>query len=337
MTNHKKSKSRRKTPWDNFERTETQEFIRTVHLHLYEQKHEDLLGSNESVLLNSVKLEECRYCGSVNIKRNGYTKNRIAKYYCKVCSRNFNVTTCTIFQNHKISVKEWIEYWRNLLGYLSLGADSWNNRNAFTTAKYWFKKTSAVCAGYQKQFKLGNIVYMDETYISVSKADIITNNGKKLRGISRNQICIGTITDGVHTIVAILGRGKPTQNAVYDSFSPYINKGSSIVHDKERAHKKLIKELELKSIVYSSKELKKCEDKDNPLDTVNRVHDLLKKFFRAHSGFNKDELIDYLNVFSFMINTPEDVLEKIDILLEWALRNPYSLKYRDYYAKKSLK
>lgn len=334
MKTNKRSKSRRKTPWDNFHRTETQEFIRKVHRQLYDRKHEDLSKSIEIDLLNSIRPEKCPRCGTVQIKRNGFTDNRIAKYYCFACKRNFTVTNGTIFQNHKVSITEWIEYLRNLFGYLSLTADSWNNRNSFTTAKYWFKKTSLVCSGYQEQFKLGETVYLDETYISVIKSDIITTNGKKLRGISRNQICIGTATDKEHTIIVVLGNGKPTQIAVFEAFSPYISKGSLLIHDRERAHKKLVKELELRSEVYSSKELKVLPDKDNPLDPVNRIHDLLKKFFKAHSGFNREELQDYLHVFSFIINTPKDVLEKVDILLMWALSNPYTLKYRDYYKSK---
>ncbi len=331
MNSNNRSRSRRKTPWDDFQRTETQEFVRDVHLQLYALKHEKLSESGEAILLNAVTVQQCRYCGSENIKRNGHSRSGINRYYCKECRKNFTVTTGTIFQNHKISLKEWIEYLRNLFGYLSLSADSWNNRNAFTTSKYWFKKTAGVCAGYQEQFRLKSPVYLDETYISVVKSDIVTNNGKKLRGISRNQICIGTATDGEHTIIVLLGTGKPTQNAVFEAFSSYIEDGSKLIHDKERAHKKLISILSLEEEVYSSKELKSLPDKDNPLDPVNRIHDLLKKFFKAHTGFNRDELQDYIHVFSFMINTPKNVLEKIEILLTWALRTPYVLKYRDYY------
>lgn len=337
MKTDNQNKFRRRTPWDNFERAEMQDFIRTTHMQLYAQKHSKLADSNEAELLNSITVEKCRRCSSGDVKRNGYTSNGIAKYYCKECRKNFTVTTGTVFQDHKISLKEWIEYLRNLFGYLSLTADSWNNRNAFTTSKYWFKKTSIVCAGYQEQFTLKSPIYLDETYISVIKSDIVTNDGKKLRGISRNQICIGTATDGEHTIIKILGYGKPTQIAVRDAFIQFISRNSLLIHDRERAHRKLIKELELMEEVYSSKELKKLEDKDNPLDPVNRVHALLKKFFKAHSGFNRAELQDYLHVFSFMLNTPDDALQKIEIMLTWALRNPHTLKYRAYYKRKSVK
>lgn len=42
MKTDNQNKSRRRTPWDNFERTEMQDFIRTAHMQLYAQKHSKL-------------------------------------------------------------------------------------------------------------------------------------------------------------------------------------------------------------------------------------------------------------------------------------------------------
>ena len=73
----------------------------------------------------------------------------------------------------------------------------------------------------------------------------------------------------------------------------------------------LVEKLGLVSEEYASEELKGLSDKDNPLDPVNRVHDMLKKFLNAHSGFNRDELEGYLNLFAFNANPPKDPLEKL--------------------------
>ena len=62
---------------------------------------------------------------------------------------------------------------------------------------------------------------------------------------------------------------------------------------------------------------------------------MLQKFLKAHSGFNRDELDDYLNLFVFITNPPMDKLEKIDILLNLAFQSAVSLKYRDYFRRKS--
>jgi len=96
--------------------------------------------------------------------------------------------------------------------------------------------------------------------------------------------------------------------------------------------KKLVKELQLNSIAYDSKELKFISDKDNPLDRVNRIHYLLKSFLYAHTSFNRDKIQGYLNLFSFVMNPPLNHLEKVELILDLAFRNPKTLRYRDFYS-----
>lgn len=157
------------------------------------------------------------------------------------------------------------------------------------------------------------------------------DKGNLLRGLSRNQICIGVATDKVHTICFVEGFSKPSQKRSYDTFRDHIAPGSTLIHDKEKTHKKLIDKLELKSISYSSSELKGLADSENPLDPVNRIHSLLKMFLNAHSGFSRDDLQSYLNLYSFVINPPIDHLEKVEKIINLVFENPKSLKFRDQF------
>ena len=95
-----------------------------------------------------------------------------------------------------------------------------------------------------------------------------------------------------------------------------------------------MKELNLTETVYDSKWLKSLPDKQNPLNRVNQIHNLIKKFFYAHNSFNRISIKGYINLFSFMMNPPRDKLEKIDILLNLGFSNPRLLRYRDYYKVK---
>ena len=63
---------------------------------------------------------------------------------------------------------------------------------------------------------------------------------------------------------------------------------------------------------------------------------LLKQFLRAHQGFNRDELQDYLNLFAFMMNSPHDKLEKIEYLINCGVHSTFSIKYRDQFSKKPI-
>lgn len=161
----------------------------------------------------------------------------------------------------------------------------------------------------QNDVVLEGTIWLDETYYSLIMHDRVRDeNGNLLRGLSRNQICIGVATDKKH-----------------------IKHGSTLIHDKEATHMKLVDDLELNSVCYSSKELKGLADSENPLNAVNRIHCLLKMFLNAHSGFNREDLQNYLNLYSFVINPPDDHLEKVEKIIDLVFENPKSLKYRDQF------
>jgi len=88
----------------------------------------------------------------------------------------------------------------NIFRYVSLNADSWNNRNAISTSKYWLEKLFLTLENSQNNVVLSGTVWLDETYYSLMLRDRIRDgSGKLLRGLSRNQICIGVATDKKHT------------------------------------------------------------------------------------------------------------------------------------------
>jgi hypothetical protein len=252
---------------------------------------------------------------------------------CGECGKTFLPTTGTIFDEHRISISEWTEYCLNIFRHVSITADSWNNKNAYKTSRYWLQKLFLTLEGIQNNIVLSGKVWLDETFYSVRSENIVRkNNGDKLRGLSQNQICIGVATDKRYTVLLVEGTGKPSQKKTCEAFRNHIEKGSTLFHDEEVAHRKLISELSLKSKSFSSKELKGLSDKENPMNPINRVHDILKKFLNAHSGFDRNELQNWLNLFAFISNPPHDFLEKVDLIVNLAFQNPKLLRFRDFYA-----
>ena len=100
---------------------------------------------------------------------------------------------------------------------------------------------------------------------------------------------------------------------------------------KNQLIKKLVKELALESITYTSRDLKGLLDKDNPLYPVNRAHAILKMFLNSHSGFNREDLQGYLNLFSIVTNPPDEMLAKVEFVINSAFQNPKTLRYREFY------
>lgn len=331
----KKDESRKRTPWDHFStKTELQEFIIHKYVSTYDFKHPKISAANEASFVNLVPVKKCLVCSSEKIKKYGFTKNGIQRYYCKDHKGTFTVFTGTIFEDHKVSLSEWIDYLLDIFRYQSFANTSKNNKNAYSTTKYWFKKLMIILEDYQNGIILKGKIYIDELYFVVEKSDIKRKeDGTVYKGLSRNQMCISIAFDGTNKVAIYQGKGKPNQKRMRKALKSHIEPGSHIIHDKEKSHKVLIKELNLTDEKYDSNELKKLDDKDNPLDPINERCRLLRRFLKAHDGFNRNELQGYLDVFCFIMNPPSGMLEKVENVLIRALRCPKILRYRDYYAK----
>lgn len=77
------------------------------------------------------------------------------------------------------------------------------------------------------------------------------NNFKQKRGLSRKLICIVAAIDIHKYIYAVIcGDVKPSATKIYKSLKGHIVKGSTIVHNGEKAHNMLIEKPELVSEVH---------------------------------------------------------------------------------------
>ena len=325
--------SRRTTPWDAIaDKTATQKFLYDLYHDHYNERHPPLNTTGEENLINSFEPDSCPFCGKMHLIKKGFTNNGVQRYSCVDCGKRFTPVTGTIFENHKISITEWMEYTLNILRYVSINADSWNNKNAFTTSRYWLEKLFLVLEESSHDIVLSDRVWLDETYYSVRADEIeLKDDGLKPRGLSRNQLCIGVACDKEHVFCICEGLGQPTKSSTYEAFKNHIKPGSVLVHDKSNAHSLLISELNLINEEYDSYKLKALSDSENPLSRVNEVHARLKNFLFAHNSFDRDSLPGYLNLFSFAMNPPSDYLEKVEILLEKAFITRKTLKYRQFY------
>jgi hypothetical protein len=204
----------------------------------------------------------------------------LQKYRCRGCGRSFTVISDTIFDLHRIPVSEWVDFLRNLFSFQSFNSISKNNRNSFSTTKYWLDKVFLVARGFHDDMVLDGTVYIDETFYSVVEGKKVRDGtGKEPRGLSRNKYCIGTMSDAKGRIYLKSEgkRGKPSCASTLDCYLGPIGAGSTVVHDGEKSHRRLIRELDLREQVFPSKETRGLAGHGNPMDRINSVHRLLKK------------------------------------------------------------
>lgn len=323
------------TPWDGVDESllsPSEALVAAAHRSMYGFRHEAFAGDVE--FFNAYVRDACPLCGSGRVVRNGTRRDGTQKYACRSCNGSFTPATGTIFDNAKLPVTAWADFILQALSYESVAAMTREDRRADTTPPYWMAKLFAVLEGIQDDVVLSGTIWLDETYWPVAAKDAKRRpDGKLPRGLSRNQICIGAaIDDSGRVYAAREGFGKTGKRKTWDAFGGHIAKGSTLVHDMEDAHEVLVSRLDLRSERHNSRLLKGVPDKLNPLDPVNRVHFLLKRFLRSHSGFDRDDMQGYLDLFSVAVNAPEDKLEKVAMVLDRAMRCPKTLRFRDFYS-----
>jgi transposase-like protein len=157
--------------------TPSQSFISDHYIEHYDQRHPALSSTGEVELINTYVPKRCPFCGCEKFIRYGHTRIGVQRYKCSKpeCSQTFLPTTGTIFDEHRISISEWIEYCLNLFRNVSVNADSWNNKNAFSTSRYWMEKLFLILDTYQDVIIVRKKVWLDETYYSVMLKDAVLN------------------------------------------------------------------------------------------------------------------------------------------------------------------
>lgn len=328
--------SLRLLPWDDKSQiSESQNLISNTIHEWYNAKHRKP-SEDEIKLINSLDKKICPYCSTTEIIKNGFYKNRIQRYRCKICDKNFSPLTNTIFEAKKIPISEWIEYLIHLFEFHSIKTSARDNRNSESTGKYWLIKVFEVLKDIQKDVILEGTIYLDETYFPVTKSKIVTKEGKKLRGISRNKIGVGVAFDELGNYLLIVEyTSKPSDTSTWNVFGSHIKEKSHLIHDGERSHGILIRNLKLTSEVYSTEFTKNLDDKENPLKPINNIHALSKRFMKAHGGYDRDNLQDWMNLVWFILSNPVNRYEKIDKFINLAINSPKRMKYREAMSKKS--
>ena len=300
----------------------------------HEAKHPKA-SLDEIALINSLAVTNCPYCHSGMIKKNGKRKDGIQRFLCNDCKRKFNPLTGTLFDSRKIPISEWIEYLVHIFQYESVMVSSLDNRNAESTGRYRLMKTFEALKDYQKDMFLGERFWIDETYLSKKPSDTSKDScGKKLRGLSHDKICIATATEGTHSVLFPIGCGKPSAKRLTMAMESHISKGSTMVDDGEKAHISLMGRCDLKRETHTSKETKGLDDDSNPMNMINTMHRHFKRFVSRHGSYDRDDIEDWCNLFSFIYNHDGKVAEMVKDFLAMAILTRKIMRYRDVISKK---
>lgn len=280
----------------------------------------------------------CPLCGSTTVVRNGHTKNKTRRYFCRDCHKSFVITTNSItFGTHKS-----LEVWEKFVSYMVYGMPSLRDLAAAcgiskNTAFAWRHKIFDTLHKMADNVVLDGIVEADEMFFPVSyKGNHVASKSFVMprpahvdgvrstkRGISRDQVCVvcAVNRDGL-SICKVSNLGRVSTENLFKAFNGRIKPGSTFCTDKMHAYKAFARENELTHI-----ETKAGTSKSGiyGIDHVDGYHSGLKGYMKRFRGVATKYLNNYIvwnNFVNFAKNTKP---EKLKILMSFALSTPIKI------------
>ena len=327
------------TPWDDVPERDlgpAQLAVMRSSRSMYEFRHHDFEGDAE--FYNGYPREDCPHCGSREIVRKGKDRVGLQRYACKACGSRFSPVTGTGFEDAKLPVSAWADFVLQAISFESVSAMTREDRRSDTTTPYWMAKLFAVLEGIQDDVVLSGRVWIAEAYWPLAAKDAVARaDGKLPRGTSKNQLCIGVgVDDSGRSTFIHEGFGRANGGMTRKTFGQgRIARGSTLTHDYDQSHLALVRELGLVDVRVNASKIKGAPDELNPLQPVNRACFFLKVFLKSHSGFKRDQIQGYLDLLYVAMNEPEDKLEKVAMVLDRAMRCRKTLRFREFYKKKT--
>ena len=297
----------------------------------YDKHHQPNFKAIENNILE-IKDTKCPNCGSYTFISNGHTKNGTQRYKC-LCGKVFSAASNSLFFGTKVNINAWYSFIEGIVSETSTKAACIKAKISYTTGHYWMKKIFKVLEMFQDNIVMSGDIYLDETYVGVEESKEKKIYGKKMRGLSKNKICIVLMNNGEHVLAIKCGFGRPKEKHYYNLCFEHIKEGSTLIHDEEHVHNILIKKLNLKSKAYNAaggKALKKLAMKE--LQPINDECRKLKYFLSKHKGIDKDNIQDYLNLYAFITNCKmkdENLYFASNLLLKLLFLADEKIKFRD--------
>ena len=267
----------------------------------------------------------CPRCGSERTKSNG-----TGRFLCRGCGRTFVASTSTVMSSMKLDPERFRKMANLMLNDVKLKAIIDSVGISTRTAYVWRMKIYTAAFEIQKGATLSGKCWIDEALVPVNEGVCFRfGDGRKPRGVSRNQAVIACAVDSAGNRIAIeAGRGHITSAACVRAYGAHIAKGSIIVHDGIFSHDRLISFLESTDEAYKST----TRESHPKLQPVNSFIAELKHFLRCHGGVRTEYLGIYAAWIAFKSSVREGgIEERIDILESYCFQTKASFKVKDRY------
>ncbi len=263
----------------------------------------------------------CPRCGSADVVSYGRAKKKRARMLCKACGRTFSRTTGTVMFSRKLRAEKLAAMVNLMVNDTKLKAIEDSVGITPSTAYLWRMKAYAAARKIRDGAVLSGDVWIDEKLIPVNEGLIWRRpDGKKPRGISRNQIVVACAVDGEGKRYAeVAGKGHISSLQCLKTYGRHIAKGSTIIHDGIFSHDALAASVGGASKVYKST----TREAHAKLQKVNSFIAEIERFVTVHPGLKSDYLDLYAAWVAFKASLKEGKMDqKIAELLQICEETP---------------
>lgn len=252
----------------------------------------------------------CHVCGSIRCVKNGNVKGK-QRFLCRDCGRTFGFETWSSMAHTKLSKSTWIEYIECMIQGFSIRKSAEIVGVCVKTSFYMRHKILDAISLHVKNDNVSGIIEMDETFLAESfkgnhkKSGFnmpreARKRGKEVRkrGISSEQICIGTAIDKNENIIMTMTcRGRITSRQLEKLYDGRVSEGSTICTDSYSSYKTLSRKMKLVHKQIPSG--KHANDIFN-LAHINSLHSRFKKWMDRFNGVSTKFLPNYINWFKWL-------------------------------------
>lgn len=242
----------------------------------------------------------CPQCGCREPLKDGKTPQGRARWRCPGCGKRFSALTGTIFASAKLPLYKIVRIMEVMCHNASLRLIELTCGISHPTAYLWRHKMFSTVDSWQEKAMLSGRVWIDEMYFN--DTDLLHDLGRKpKRGLSKDLICVVVAIDAFkNVLVAVSENGKPSAKRI----KSHIKKGSTIVHDCEKAHNALVKKLDLVDERYKAN----TSDPEYLLHMalVNNLCSWIRRYAGRFSCMKSANLQSYLNWFVYLFRAHRD-------------------------------
>ena len=226
----------------------------------------------------------CPSCGEEAPWRDGLAPSGVQRWRCPSCGARFTPLAGTALENCKKPLATWVGFIRLTTFAVPLDACAGMCRISHRTAWEWRHRLFAAVDGCQGRIVLRRRVWIDGTH--VNDTDLSHGYGRaRKRGLSGQKMCIAVGIDARKEPVAVVcGHGKPSSARIRKAMKAHVAEGSTLVHDRERAHNALVRENSLEDESY------KADARDpaylEAMALVNNLCSWIKRYLWRFTGMD---------------------------------------------------